>query len=93
MTLIELVATARRYPALWNTDGRRIFGAGWAAIAPIYHTKERKLYPVTIGTIIVDDEIPYRVDEVVGSLGRGDDGRPAWRYSAVCSPLPERNAA
>jgi hypothetical protein len=93
MTKIELVATARRYPALWNTGGRRIFGAGWTAIAPIYRAKERKLYPVTIGSIIVDAEVPYRVEEVLGTLGRADDGRLDWRYTAVCEPLPQRRVA
>jgi hypothetical protein len=93
MTQIKLVATARRYPALWNTDGRRIFGANWTAIAPIFRINDRRLYPVTIGSIIVDGEIPYRVEHVVGALGRGDDGRPAWRYTAHCVPLPQRTAA
>ena len=92
MTEIELIATARRYPALWNTGGRRIFGAGWTPIAPIYHANDRRLYPVTIGSIIVDDEIPYRVVEVNGALGRDVAGRLAWRYIAHCVPLSESAA-
>ena len=56
MKVIALVVTGKRYPALWNTEGRRIFGVDWAPVAPLYHVKRerRRLYPVAIGSIIVD---------------------------------------
>jgi hypothetical protein len=89
MTQIELIATARRYPALWNTEGCRIFGPGWSALTPMYRVNGRRLYAITIGSIIVDAEIPYRVEAVRGALACGDDGRVSWRYVAQCLPLAE----
>ena len=95
MKVIALVVTGKRYPALWNSEGRRIFGVDWAPVAPLYHVKRerRRLYPVAIGTIIVDADGAYRVEQIVGSFGPGDVGRAEWRYAAVCVPLAQRAAA
>ena len=95
MKVIALVVTGKRYPALWNSEGRRIFGVHWAPVAPLYHVKRerRRLYPVAIGTIIVDADGAYRVEQIVGSFGPGDVGRAEWRYAAVCVPLAQRAAA
>jgi hypothetical protein len=95
MKVIALVDTGKRYPALWNTEGRRIFGVDWAPVAPLYRVKRerRKLYPVAIGSIIVDGATANRIERIVGSFVPGDDGRRTWQYAAVCAPLAHDVAA
>lgn len=85
MIPVALETTRRRWPAIWD-DGRRIIGPNGEA-EPLFVARWTKkvlrLYPVPIGTRIVEAERTLVVRSITGST-ETIDGEVRMRYTALC---------